>query len=74
MYTRKKEWCKCKVVVLLKKPIVFFDVLFTVRVVGSYPYCVVAVHCPSEVLNEMDTEELKCRDLFNIGHSHRDWS
>ena len=28
----KKAWCTCKVVVLLIKPIVFFDVLVTVRV------------------------------------------
>ena len=34
--------------------------------VGLLHY-VVAVHCPSEVLRKMDTEELKCRDLFNIG-------
>ena len=33
--------------------------------VGLLHY-VVAVHCPSEVLRKMDTEELKCRDLFNI--------
>ena len=31
----KKAWCTCKVVVLLIKPIVFLDVLVTVRVVGS---------------------------------------
>ena len=35
----KKAWCTCKVLVLLIKPIVFFDVLDTVRVVGSLsPY------------------------------------
>ena len=35
----KKAWCTCKVLVLLIKPVVFFDVLDTVRVVGSLsPY------------------------------------
>ena len=34
--------------------------------VGLLHY-VVAVHCLSEVLRKMGTEELKCRDLFNIG-------
>ena len=33
--------------------------------VGLLHY-IVAVHCLSEVLKKMDTEELKCRDLFNI--------
>ena len=32
----KKVWCTCKAVVLRIKPIVFFDVLVAVRVVGSY--------------------------------------
>ena len=41
--------------------------------VGLLHY-VVAVHCPSEVLRKMDTEELKCRDLFNIGPTNRDWA
>ena len=40
--------------------------------VGLLHY-VVAVHCPSEVLRKMDTEELKCRDLFNIGHTNLYW-
>ena len=40
--------------------------------VGLLHY-VVAVHCPSEVLRKMDTEELKCRDLFNIGPTNRYW-
>ena len=40
--------------------------------VGLLHY-VVAVHCPSEVLRKMDTEELKCRDLFNIGPNNRYW-
>ena len=31
----KKAWCTYEVVVLQIKPIVFFDVLVTVRVVGS---------------------------------------
>ena len=39
--------------------------------VGLLHY-VFAVHCPSEVLRKMDTEELKCRDLFNIGPTNRD--
>ena len=37
-------------------------------------HCVVAVHCPSKVLRKMDTEELKCGDLFNIGPTNRDWA
>ena len=41
--------------------------------VGPLHY-VVAVYCPSEVLGKMDTEELKCRDLFNIGSTNRDWA
>ena len=35
---------------------------------------VVAVHCPSEVLRKVDTEELKCRDLINIGPTNGDWA
>ena len=35
---------------------------------------VVAVHRPSQVLRKMDTEELKCRDLFNIGPTNRFWA
>ena len=31
----KKSWYTCKVVVLLIKPIIFFDILVAVRVVGS---------------------------------------
>ena len=41
--------------------------------VGLLHY-VVEVHCPSEVLRKMDTYELKCRDLFNIGPTNRDWA
>ena len=41
--------------------------------VGLLHY-VVEVHCPSEVLRKMDTGELKCRDLFNIGPTNRDWA
>ena len=40
--------------------------------VGLLHY-VVAVHCLSEVLRKMGTEELKCRDLFNIGPTNRDF-
>ena len=31
----KKAWCTCRVVVLLIKPIAFFDVLLTVAVAVS---------------------------------------
>ena len=41
--------------------------------VGLLHY-VVALHCPSEVLRKMDTKELKCRDLFNIGPTNCDWA
>ena len=41
--------------------------------VGLVHY-VVAVHCPREVHRKMDTEELKRRDLFNIGPTNRDWA
>ena len=35
---------------------------------------VVAVHRPSQVLRKMDAEELKYRDLINIGPTNRDWA
>ena len=35
---------------------------------------IVAVHCPSQVLRKKDAEELKCRDLLNIGPTNRDWA
>ena len=38
------------------------------------PHYLVAVYYKSEVLRKMDTEELKCRDLFNIGPTNRDWA
>ena len=41
--------------------------------VGLLHY-IVAMHCTSEVLRKMDTEELKCRDLVNIGPTNRDWA
>ena len=41
--------------------------------VGLLHY-VVAVHCPCEVLRKMVTAELKCRDLFNIGPTNREWA
>ena len=41
--------------------------------VGLLHY-VVAVHCPREVLRTVDTEELKRRDLFNIGPTNSDWA
>ena len=37
----------------------------------GFVHYVVAVRCPSEVLRKIDTEELKCRDLFNIGPTNR---
>ena len=41
--------------------------------VGLLHY-VVEVHRLSEILRKMDTDELKCRDLFNIGPTNRDWA
>ena len=35
---------------------------------------VVAVHCLSDVLSKMDTEELKSKDLLNFGPTNRDWA
>ena len=35
---------------------------------------VIAKHCPREVLRKMDTEELKRRDVFNMGSTNRDWA
>ena len=41
--------------------------------VGLLHY-VVAVHCPSEVLRKVNTEELKFRDLINIEPTNGDWA
>ena len=41
--------------------------------VGLLHY-VVAVHCSSKVVRKMDTKELKCKDLFNIGPTNYDWA